>query len=643
MTKFWILSVFIITVLGIATIGPSGTSAQKKESDVVRAASPVPNRYIILLDEETTGAAALEPEVEAQGLYLVSLYGGSVKTVFSSAVKGFVAEMSAEEAKAMAADPSIRSIEEDGYISITATQTGAPWNLDRVDQRNRPIDTQYSYSSAGAGVHAYVIDTGIRPTHVEFGGRASISVDFVGDGQNGFDCNGHGTHVAGTIGAATWGVAKNVYLHGVRVMQCDGNGQISNLISGINWVTTNAVRPAVANISVAAAGSSPALETALTNSINSGIVYSVASGNGNYDACNFTPARTPAAITVGASDPNDVRALYSNYGSCVDLFAPGHQIISTWSSSDTATNTLGGSSMAAPMVAGAAAIYLSANPTASAATVTQVIRSTATTGVLTTNNAASPNLLLYTWLSSTSPTPTPTPTATPTPTPTATPTPTPTATPTPSPTPSSARVTVKKRLQNSTSTSSTAAFPFSATRLAAATFTLVDNTTYQDANVQAFGSSNPIIVTESPVDGYRLTSIDCTQTLNGTTTAADASLDLANKTASIVAQPGADILCTYTSEPLAPTAASAFVTGRVVDANGRGVRGMVLNLLDTETGLTVTRISNSFGFYTFEDLPVSRYYVLSVLPSKRGTPITESRTFMLLQDLADMDFVVHRE
>src|SRR5437762_2842990 len=277
--------------------------------------------------------------------------------------------MTPKQEAAMSDDDNVLFIEPDAPISIASSQLNAPWNLDRVDQRNMPWSGSYDYIPTGSGVHAYIIDTGIRSTHVEFGGPASAVYDNVGDGQNGNDCNGHGTHVAGIIGSATWGVAKNVFLHGVRVIPCDGNGQISNVIAGIDWVTSYRVNPAVANISLAAAGGSPSLETSLTNSINSGVTYAVAAGNGAGDACNFTPARTPAALTVGASDELDLRARYSNLGPCIDLFAPGNAVVSTWSSTDTATNNLSGTSMAAPMVAGVAALYLESHPTASSSTV----------------------------------------------------------------------------------------------------------------------------------------------------------------------------------------------------------------------------------------------------------------------------------
>jgi subtilisin family serine protease len=313
--------------------------------------------------------------------------------------------MSEADAMLLSQDARVAIVEADREISVNAlqTQTSAPWNLDRVDQRNLPWDGSYSYPGTGSGVHVYIIDTGIRVTHQDFGGRASIAYDAVGDGQNGNDCNGHGTHVAGIVGGATWGVAKQAILHAVRVIPCSGNGLLSTVIAGVDWVTANHQSPAVANISAATAGSSISLETAITNSIASGVVYTIAAGNSATDACGYTPARTPNAITVGASDETDLRALYSNYGACVDLFAPGNRIDSTWASSDTAVANLSGSSMAAPMVAGAAAIFLGSNRSATPAAVAQAVKGAGTVNVLDTldTTGTSPNLLLYSTVIST--------------------------------------------------------------------------------------------------------------------------------------------------------------------------------------------------------------------------------------------------
>lgn len=630
MTKFWFLAAVVIAMLASVSIAPLHTLGQKGK--LIRSQAPVPNSYIVVLNDEIVGKEAVAPVVEAEGQYLTSLYGGNVKTVYSSSVKGFSVEMTDEQAQAMHMDPSVQFVEEDGYISVSSNQLNPQWTLDRVDQRNMPLNGSYGYTNTGAGVHAYILDTGIRATHVEFGGRANSVFDSIGDGQNGFDCNGHGTHVAGIIGSATYGVAKGVLLHGVRVLPCSGNGQISNLLAGVDWVTANHISPSVANISITAAGGSPALETGVNNSIASGVTYAIAAGNGNWDACNFTPARTPNALTVGASDETDLRARYSNFGACVDIFAPGNLVVSTWSSTDTATNNLSGTSMASPMVAGAAALYLETNRTASSSTVSQAIKSSATSGVLTTNDPTSPNLLLYSWISgSPAPTPTPTPTATPTPT------------PSPTPTPGTARVSVKKRLHNTSGgTSTTVAFPYAAVNLAAASFALVDNTTYQDPNVQAFGSQNPVVVTEATVEGYRLESIDCTETVNGTPTTPTTTLDLATRRASIVAQPGSDIICTFTSEPLVPTAAPATVSGRVVTPEGIGVRGIKIRLFDASTGESFMATTNAFGYYVFTERPVLHFYVLTALGTKKYDIPDPTRSFTLRDDLADVDFVAIR-
>ena len=626
---------FFLSVLALIFVSATGfvpNHVMGKGQKFFAKENGIPNRYIVVLDETKVGKDLVAPTVDSDAQYLASIYGGgSVNQIYASALKGFTVEMSEEQAIAMSGDENVLFVEQDSPISIESTQLNAQWNLDRIDQRNLPWDGVYGYTASGVGVHAYILDTGIRPTHVEFGGRASVAYDGLADGQNGIDCNGHGTHVAGIIGAATWGVAKNVFLHGVRVIPCSGNGQISDLIAGIDWVTAHRQNPAVANISLAAAGGSPSLESSLTNSINSGVTYAVSAGNGAWDACNWTPARTPAALTVGASDETDLRARYSNYGSCIDVFAPGNLIVSTWSSSDTATNNLSGTSMASPMVAGVAALYLETHPTATSGAVAQAVLNSATNGVLTTNDPSSPNKLLYSWVNGVSPTPTPTPTATPTPTPTATPTPTPT------PTPQSLRVTVKKRVQGTTTTSgSTTAFPYSAVNLSTSSFQLQTNQDYIDPSVQPSTTQNPIVVQEASVSGWQLMSIGCIDAAGG---AVNSTVDLTNHKVSVVGNPGQQIECTFTSQQLAPTAAGVYVGGRVLDSRGFGVRGISIALFDPSTGAFRYSLTNAFGYYSFDDVTAGRTYILMAPSTKRYTFANETRTVNVNQDMLDLNFL----
>jgi subtilisin family serine protease len=289
-------------------------------------------------------------------------------------------------------------VEADQPMHATTTQTGATWGIDRVDQRNLPLSTTYTYTADGTGVNAYIIDTGIRFSHAQFGGRATSGFDAV-DGGSADDCNGHGTHVSGTVGGSTYGVAKNVHLVAVRVLDCSGSGTTAGVISGVDWVTANHVSPAVANMSLGG-GASTTLDNAVASSIASGVTYAVAAGNGNFlgiaaNACNSSPARVATALTVGATDQTDKKASFSNYGTCLDLFAPGVNITSSWYGSDTATNTISGTSMATPHVVGVAALYLQGNPSATPATVSAALVANATTGKVTSPGTGSPNRLLF--------------------------------------------------------------------------------------------------------------------------------------------------------------------------------------------------------------------------------------------------------
>jgi serine protease len=360
--------------------------------DIQTTERAIPGRYIVVLNEEQqTGArASMRPLVAA----LARQFEGRVVHVFEHTIRGFAVAMSATEAAALARDPRVRYIEQDSERFIVETQAGATWGLDRIDQRDRPLNSSYTYTTLAGNVHVYVIDTGIRATHAEFTGRMANGFSAVTDGNGTADCNGHGTHVAGTIGGTRYGVAKGVTLHAVRVLGCDGSGTTSGVIAGVDWVTANRVRPAVANMSLGG-GASTALDDAVRRSVAAGVTYAIAAGNSSTDACASSPARVTQALTAGSSTSADARSSFSNFGTCVDLFAPGSSITSAWMTNDTATNTISGTSMASPHVAGAAALFLSGNTSASPATVHAAIVNNASVNKLSGVGTGSPNRLLY--------------------------------------------------------------------------------------------------------------------------------------------------------------------------------------------------------------------------------------------------------
>ncbi len=354
-----------------------------------RSANRVESEYIVALKADAYRDAR---EVAHE---LAKTHKGQVGRVYRHALRGFMARMSEADAKALAADSRVLYVEENARVQLTGVQTGATWGLDRVDQVDLPLDQTYTYNTAGAGVNAYIIDTGIRITHADFGGRAFHGFNAIADSNGSNDCNGHGTHVAATVGGSTWGVAKAANLYAVRVLDCGGSGTYDGVIAGIDWVTQNHVKPAVANMSLGG-GASQAVDDAVTASVAAGVVYAVAAGNDSGDACTKSPARTPNALTVGSTTNTDARSSFSNFGTCVDIFAPGSNITSAWYTGDTATNTISGTSMASPHVAGAAALYLSTNPTATPDQVGSVLSNIALQGKVTSPGTGSPNLLLYT-------------------------------------------------------------------------------------------------------------------------------------------------------------------------------------------------------------------------------------------------------
>jgi subtilisin family serine protease len=366
------------------------TSARAPEAPVFAAAGgkSIEGSYMVVLNE---GADARS---------VAAVAGVNPRYVYSAALNGFAGTLNAGQLNALQHNPNVRYIEQDGIATTTTTQTGATWGLDRTDQRALPLSTTYSYNNTGVGVTAYIIDTGIDRAHAEFGGRALAGFDAFTDGQNSNDCNGHGTHVAGTVGGANYGVAKGVTLVAVRVLDCGGSGAWSGVVAGIDWAAANHVAgtPATANMSLGG-GASTVVDDAVKRLIADGVATAVAAGNGNIlgmaqNACNYSPARVPEAITIGATTTTDTKASYSNYGSCVDFFAPGSGITSSWiGAGNTETNTISGTSMATPHVAGVAALYLQSNPLSTPQQVRDALFAATTKSVVKSANTTNNHLL----------------------------------------------------------------------------------------------------------------------------------------------------------------------------------------------------------------------------------------------------------
>jgi serine protease len=392
----------LCSALAIAMAMPGLVDA----SEIRRVANPVEGQYIVVLKDDLvsfgTQRVAGRSDVSTMAVDMASVYNLDVRMSYSHALPGFVARMNDRSLQRLLTDARVAYVEQDGYVYTSAVQNNATWGIDRVDQRNLPLSGSYEYFTTASNVHTYIVDTGVLGTHTQFSGRMGNGYTAINDGRGTTDCNGHGTHVAGTVAGSVHGIAKSAIVHPVRVLGCNGSGTNSGVIAGMDWVAQNHIKPAVANMSLGG-GASTATDDAVTRMHNAGVTVVVAAGNDNGNACSYSPARAPLAITVGSTTNTDARSSFSNFGTCLDIFAPGSNITSAWHTGTSATNTISGTSMAAPHVAGVAALYLANNPSATPSQVATALINNSTPNKVTSAGSGSPNRLLYSIFGGTTP------------------------------------------------------------------------------------------------------------------------------------------------------------------------------------------------------------------------------------------------
>jgi subtilisin family serine protease len=378
-------AVLLVLAVAACTDGPSAPHALPARVALAREAGAIAGDYIVVL--RGTGGADVDAKVRDK----VVRHGGVLRATYRHALAGYAATLDARQLAAVAADPDVAYVEQDRVVSLAAVQGAATWALDRIDQRALPLSTTFAYAATGAGVTAYIVDTGIDTAHVQFGGRARNVYDGLGgDGQ---DCNGHGTHVAGLVGSDSYGVAKGIRLRGLRVLGCTGSGATSGVVAALDWLLANLEKPAVANLSVTTNGVSTTLNLAVDRLATAGVFVAVAAGNANADACTTSPASAATVTAVAASTSADARASYSNWGNCVDLYAPGSGVVSTWMGGGT--RSMSGTSMAAPHVAGVAALYKATYGDTTSDAIRTWLRNRATAKAISGNVTGTPNKLLY--------------------------------------------------------------------------------------------------------------------------------------------------------------------------------------------------------------------------------------------------------